>query len=107
MGTKKGLVHEMRAPRIFGAVTAAPLHTLAQLPGVEPHATLVASPGSCCASTSADLRSEPIDITLQSYAQNLTQSFSTRPYGLMEVSVISYLAFFAFAPFFDRRPAPK
>ena len=46
------------SPRMLGASFAALLHTRAQLPGVEPHATLVASPGSCCASTSSDLRSE-------------------------------------------------
>ena len=53
------------SPRMLGASFAALLHTRAQLPGVEPHATLVASPGSCCASTSSDTLGASITSYLQ------------------------------------------
>ena len=89
-----------------GASFAAPLHTLAQLPGVEPHATLVASPGSCCASTRSDQLGAALTSSCNQGPQNPTQSSSTRLHGLLELSLSSNLANFAFPPIFDRQPAP-
>ena len=88
----------------FGASYAAPLHTLAQLPGVEPHATSVASPGSCCASTSLDLLGARLTSSCNQASQNPTQSFSTPLYGLLEVSLGWILLTFLLPALFTSNP---
>ena len=104
MGTKKGLVHEMRSKDAFGASYAALLHTLAQLPGVEPHATLVASPGSCCASTSTDLLGAKRMMSSLKRCTDPTQSSSTRLHGLLQVSLDWILLTCVFPALFTSNP---
>ena len=92
MGTKRDLVHEMRCQGCFGASFAALLHTLAQLPGVEPHATLVASPGSCCASTSLDLLGARCDVIPSSVVSHAKLLY-TSPWpsgGLVGLDLIEF-----------------
>ena len=77
MGTKKELVHEMRSKDAFRReFRCAVAHTCSQLPGVEPHATLVASPGSCCAFKSLD----PLGVLLHHPAIKATKSHAKLGY---------------------------
>ena len=94
----------MRSKDAFGASFAALLHTLAQLPGVEPHATLVASPGSCCASTRSDQLGAALTSSCNQGPQNPTQSSSTRLHDLLEVSFAWISLTFVFPALFTSNP---
>ncbi len=103
MGTKKELVHRCASNFSCGASFAALLHTLAELPGVEPHATLVASPGSCCASTSLIWLGARYTSKLQ-LGRKSPQSYSTCLHGHLEVSLDWILLTFLFPALFTSNP---
>ena len=104
MCTKKELIHRCDPRMLFGASFAALVAHTCSAARSRASRHLVASPGSCCASTNLIwLGAKRMMSSLKRYT-NPRQSLSTRPHGPLEVSLDWILLTCVFPALFTSNP---